>query len=182
MNDPIFEELLEHIVNLGRPQVEVESDLQVAVPTYELLQAGVAARLRPIAAGIDRGLLGRFPHATAVAYLLPTDLEANDRLAQMVAATVLTEPALSGADTLTVASTAGFTTGEFAHLLSATGWEEVAIVAVADEETLELVEPLIAGFAEGDVVQAVVSYEVLGVIEAAGAGHHLKAVLRHREM
>ncbi len=182
MNDPIFEELLEHTVNLSRPQVEVESDLQVAVPTYDLLEAGVSARLRPIDGSIDRSVLGRFPRATAAAYLLPTNLQANDRLSQVVATTVLTEPASPGTDTLTVASTDGFTPGEFVHLLGAAGWEEVGIAAVADEETLELVEPLTAGFAEEDTVEAVVSYEVLGAIDQAGAGHHLKAILRHREM
>jgi len=103
-------------------------------------------------------------------------------LGQVVTSTVLTEAALPGTDTLTVAATAGFAGGILAHLLGASGWEETAIAAVGDEETLELVEPLIGGFAEDDVVQAVVSYEVLGVIEEAGAGHHLKAVLRHREI
>ena len=182
MNDPIFAELLEDTVNLSRPQVEVEPDLQVAAPSYELLEAEAVARVRPIAVGLDRSWLGRFPRASAVAYLLLTDLQPNDRLGQVVTSTVLTEAALPGTDTLTVAATAGFAGGIFAHLLGASGWEETAIAAVGDEETLELVEPLIGGFAEDDVVQAVVSYEVLGVVEEAGAGHHLKAVLRHREI
>ena len=182
MSDLTFEGLLEDTVNLSRPQIEVESDLQVAAPTYEVLNAGVAARLRPILADIDRGLLGRFPMATAVAYLLMTDLQPNDRLAQVVATTELTAEALNGADTLTVTGTDGFVAGQFAQLLAADHWTEVVVTAVPDEDTLELAEPLTAGFAEGDAVQAAVGYEVLGVLDASGIGHHLKAVLRHREI
>lgn len=182
MTDRIFAELLAHTVNLSRPQVELEPDLQVATPTYELLAAGVAARVRPTAADVDRGLLGRFPRAVALAYLAPTDVEPNDRLGQVVSSTVLTQAALSGSDTLSVAATTDFAAGMLAHLLGAGGWEEVAITAVSDEETLELVEPLTGDFAEGDAVHAVIGYEVLGVVEEAGADHHLKVVLRHREI
>ena len=182
MSDLIFEGLLEDTVNLSRPQIEVENDLQVAVPTYELVQVGLPGRVRPILVDIDRGLLGRFPRATAVGYLLMTDLQPNDRLAQVVASTVLTEEALNGVDTLTVAATDGFAAGYFAQLRDVAHWEEVVIAAVADEETLELAEPLAVDFAENDVVEAVVSYEVLGVLDESGVGHHLKAVLRHREI
>ncbi len=182
MNDLIFEGLLEDTVNLSRPEVEVENDLQVAAPTYQLLQAGLPARVRPTLADIDRGLLGRFPAATAVAYLLVTDLQANDHLSQVVATTELTAEAQGGADTLTVTSTAGFAPGEFAQLFGADHWEEVVVAAVADDVTLELAEPLTVGLAAGDTVQAVVSYEVLGVLDPSGIGHHLKALLRHREI
>ena len=182
MSDLTFAELLEDTVNLSRPNIEVESDLQVAAPTYELVQTGVAARLRLILTDIDRGLLGRFPAATAIGYLLMTDLQANDQLAQVVATTELTAAALNGADTLTVASTAGFAAGGFAQLRAADHWAEVVIAAVPDEQTLELAEPLAAGFAENDIVEAVVSYQVLGVIDESGIGHHLKAILRHREI
>ena len=67
MTDLSFAELLNHAANLTRPQIEVGSDLAVAHPTYELLAAGIAIRLRPVTADVDRGLLGRFPQATAVA-------------------------------------------------------------------------------------------------------------------
>ena len=182
MIDLTFEGLLEDTVNLSRPYVEVETDLQVAAPTYQLLEAGLPARLRPTLADIDRGLLGRFPAATAVAYLLVTDLQANDRLAEVVAGTDLITEAQGGTDTLTVASTEGFVPGQFAQLFGSDHWEEVVVAAVADEVTLELAEPLTAGLAAGDVVQAVVSYEVLGGLDPSGIGHHLKAILRHREI
>ena len=134
MTDLSFEELLNQTANLSRPQVEIGGELQVAKPAYQLLAVDVAIRLRPTAADLDRALLGRFPQAVAVAYLLPTDLAANDRLAQV------------------------------------------------DEETLTLSAPLNDGFAAGDVVEAVVSYDVLGVLDESAAGHHLKVALKRREL
>ncbi len=181
MTDPSFEELLDQTGNLTRPQIAVGSDLHVASPTYELLAAGVALRLRPIAAGLDRSLMGRFPQATGVAYLLPTDLAANDRLAEVTAATVLTEPAPAESSSLEVASSYGITAGSRLHLRSTTAWEEVTVAQV-NEETLELSAPLSQECAADDVVEVVVSYDVLGVLDEAAAGHHLKVALQRREV
>ncbi len=149
MTDRSFEELLNATANLSRPQVAVESDLQVANPTYELLQAEVAMRLRPTSADLDRSLLGRFPQATAVAYMTPTELAANDRLAQVNVATTLAESAPEESTTLVVASAYGFEAGSRIHLRG---------------------------------VEAVTSYTVLGVLDEAGAGHHIKVALQRREL
>lgn len=181
MTDPSFEELLEQTGNLTRPQIEVGSDLHVASPTYELLAASVALRLRPITAGLDRSLLGRFPQPTTVAYLLPTDLAANDRLAEVTAATVLAEPAEAESSSLEVASGYGIAAGSRLHLRAEAAWEEVVVAQVAGE-TLELTAPLGQGFAADDAVEAVVSYDVLGVLDEAAASHHLKVALKRREV
>ena len=102
MTDLSFGELLNQTANISRPQVEIGGELQVANPAYQLLAADVAIRLRPTAADLDRALLGRFPQAIAVAYLLPTDLAANDRLAQVTAATTLAETAPAESIALTL--------------------------------------------------------------------------------
>ena len=181
MTDPSFEELLEQTGNLTRPQIEVGSDLHVANPTYELLAASIAMRLRPIAAGLDRSLLGRFPQATAVAYLLPTELAANDRLAEVIAATVLAEPAEAESSSLEVASGSAIAAGSRLHLRTEAAWEEVVVAQVAGE-TLGLSTPLNQGFAADDAVETVVSYDVLGVLDEAAASHHLKVALKRREV
>ena len=181
MTDLSFEELLNQTANLSRPQVEVGSNLQVANPAYQLLAADVEIRLRPTAADLDRALLGRFPQAVAVAYLLPTDLAANDRLAQVTAATTLVETAPAESIALQVTSSLGISAGSRLHLRSATAWEEV-LVAQVDEETLTLTAPLNDSFAADDVVEAVVSYDVLGVLDESAAGHHLKVPLKRQEL
>jgi len=127
MTDRSFEELLNATANLSRPQVAVESDLQVANPTYELLQAEVAMRLRPTSADLDRSLLGRFPQATAVAYMTPTELAANDRLAQVNVATTLAESAPEESTTLVVASAYGFEAGSRIHLRGESDWESALV-------------------------------------------------------
>ena len=181
MTDLTFAELLNQAANLSRPQIGVGSDLQVAYPTYELLAADVAIRLRPVTTDIDRGLLGRFPQATAVAYLLPTDLAANDRLAHVTIATTLAEAAPAESSELTVAVTFGITAGSRLHLRGEAGWEEV-IVAQLDGETVQLSAPLSSSFAAGHAVEVVTSYDVLGVVDESAAGHHLKVALKRQEL
>jgi len=181
MTDRSFEELLNATANLSRPQIAVESDLQVANPTYELLEAEVAMRLRPISAAIDRSLIGRFPNAAAVAYMAPTDLAANDRLAQVTAVTTLTEAAPAESTALVVASAYGFADGGRIHLRGESDWEP-AIVDHVDGDSLHLAAALSTGFSAGDTVEAVTSYTVLGVRDEAGAAHHIKVALQRREM
>ena len=181
MTDRSFEELLNAAANISRPQIAVESDLQVVNPTYELLQAQVALRLRPTSADLDRSLLGRFPQATALAYMAPTELAANDRLAQVTAVTMLTEAAPAESTTLVVASAYGFADGSHIHLRGESAWE-AALVDHVDGDTLHLTAALSAGFSASDTVEAVTSYTVLGVLDEAGAGHHIKVPLQRREM
>jgi len=179
MTDLSFEELLNATANLSRPQIAVESDLQVGNPTYELLQAQVPMRLRPTSADLDRSLLGRFPQATAVAYTTPTDLAANDRLAQVSATTTLVEAAPAETTALIVASAYGFEAGSRIHLRSESDWEPTLVDHV-DGDALHLVAPLSTGFSAGDTVEVVISYTVLGVLDEAGAGHHIKVALQRR--
>ena len=181
MTDRSFEELLNATANLSRPQVAVESDLQVANPTYELLEAEVAMRLRPTSADLDRSLLGRFPQATALAYMAPTELAANDRLGQVTAVTMLTEAAPAESTTLIVASAYGLEAGSRVHLRGESEWES-AIVDHVDGDTLHLTAALSTGFSASDTVEAVTSFTVLGVMDEAGAGHHIKVALQRREM
>jgi len=181
MTDRSFEELLNATANLSRPQIAVESDLQVANPTYELLEAEVALRLRPTSADLDRSLLGRFPGATAIAYMTPTELGANDRLGQVTATTMLTKAAPAESTTVIVASAYGFEAGSRVHLRGEFDWE-VALVDHVDADTLHLAAALSTGFSAGDTVEAVTSYTVLGVLDEAGAGHHIKVALQRREL
>jgi len=181
MTDLSFAELLNQTVNLTRPVIQVESDLQVANPTYELLEANVAVRLRPISGDVDRLLLGRFPEASAVAYLLPTELAANDRLAQVTAVTVLAEAAPAESTSLVVASAYGFADGSRIHLRGESAWE-AAIVDYVDGDSLHLAAALSTGFLAGDTMEAVTSYAVLGVLDEAGAAHHIKVALQRIEV
>ncbi len=181
MTDHSFGELLNATANLSRPQVAVENDLQVANPTYVLLQAEVPMRLRPTSADLDRSLIGRFPGATAVAYMAPTEIAANDRLAQVTAVTTLTEAAPAESTSLVVASAYGFAAGSRIHLRGESGWE-LAVVDYVDGDTLHLAAALSTGFSAGDTVEAVTSYTVLGVLDEAGAGHHIKVALQRQEL
>ncbi len=181
MTDLSFQELLNQTANLSHPQIEVGNELQVAHPVYELLAAGVAIRLRPVTAGLDRSLLGRFPQTTAVAYLLPTDLAANDRLAQVTVATALAESVQAESSELTVISSFGISVGSRLHLRGEANWEEV-IVAQVDGETVQLAGALNNSFAASDAVEVVISYAVLGVLDESAASHHLKVALKRQEV
>jgi len=177
MNDYLFDEILNRRANLTRPLVAVDGQSLAREARYELIQALAPLRLRPVRVSLDAGLLGKYPQATAVAYLRPGSARALDRLGVVCAQTSLVEDAVPGALTLTLAATEGIEEGSVLHLREAGKFAE-ALVAAVGEASVTLTAPLSEGFAEGAAVEVVEPYEVLGAEDEAGEGHHLRVAIR----
>lgn len=179
MTDYLFEEILNRRGNVTRPTVAVDSEGLAREPEYALARAFVPLRLRPTRTMLDYGLLGKWPQATAVAYLRPGVVQALDRLGVIVGSTALAQPAALGATEIAVESAAGIAPGVTLHLREAGHFAE-AVAAAVEGDTVALREGLPAEFSVGAAVEAVTSYEVLGVEDPAGEGHHARAAVRKR--
>jgi hypothetical protein len=178
MRDYLFEEMLNRRANVTHPVVTVGADLLAAEPVYELAQAAVPLRLRPVRAALDSGLLGAFPQAEAVAYTLLGAAQAADHLGVLRGLTTLVQAAQVGDTAVTVADSQGLAPGDRLQLRDGTAFEEVTVNAVLGQ-IVTLWDPLENSFAAGANAEHVSSYEVLGVEQADG-GHHLRLALRKR--
>jgi hypothetical protein len=179
MNDYLFAEVLNRQGSVSRAAVTVEAGGLAREAVYGLVQAAAPLRLRPVRGGLDDGLLGLWPSAGAVAYLAAGTLRARDRLGVVRAIEELAEDAEAGAVTLALGAGHGIVAGDRLHLRGGGRWAEV-LVAGAEAEAVTLDLPLGEAWAKGAQVETVVAYEVLGVEDPAGAGHHQRAVLRGR--
>lgn len=181
MTDYLFEEILNKQANLTRPQVAVDTQHLPREPQYYLLQAALAVRLRPVRAGLDDSLLGRFPQATAVGYALPGDLRSHDQLGVVLASTVLSEAASAEAQTLSLESATAVEAGSRLHLRDEEAFAEVVVESVQGD-TVTLREILPTEFPAEATVEVVESYQVLAAEDGGGAGHHLRLALRQRQV
>ena len=180
MSDYLFEEVLNRRGNVTRPVVEVGGEGLAREARYEAVGVAVALRVRPVRAALDHGLLGRWPQATTVLYLQPGQARALDRVGVVTGATELAEEVQEEATEISVASAGGIEVGARLHLREGTSFAEVVVESVAGA-TLALREALETGFGAGASVETVVSYEVAGVEDAGGEGHHGRAAARKRE-
>jgi hypothetical protein len=179
MGDYLFDEVLNRRGNVTRPVVEVGGEGLAREARYELAKAAVPLRVRPARATLDYGLLGKWPQATAVAYLRPGQAQALDRIGVVTGATALAESAEEGATEITVESAMGIGAGARLHLREGAAFAE-AVVEAVEGESVTLREALETGFGAGASVETVVSYEVLGVEDEGGEGHHVRAAVRSR--
>lgn len=177
MSDGIFHELLTETATVERPVVELDGDRAPRTPRYEELAAGVAVRLAPARTVSEDGLLGRSEDLTQVAYLEPMDLRPADRLVTRPVATVLSADVAAGATELPVADTAGVLEGQSVEVGAGNAVEE-HVVAQVGSGVVTLAKGLAREHEEGEAVRVVRRYEVIEVADEAGAGHHLRAVVR----
>ena len=128
-------------------------------------------RITPAHCGSEDDLLGRTEEVEHVIYAMPADIRMGDRLVVRPVTTTLTEDVDADATALPVSSTAGVVDGQRVEV----GDEELTVTAVSAEAVT--VTPGVAeGYNEGEAVSVVVRYEVLGVEDAAGVGHHLRVM------
>ena len=180
--DPVFASLLIHNLTVRRPIESKTGELNLGAADYEdVYPNAVPARVVPARATIDAGILGAFPDATHLAYCGIIDAAPGYLIERMLASSVLAAPAPPGATQVSVASSADFRVGHVAELVAASESERAHVVGV-QVGTLSLQSPLVHGFAQGDLVRAVLRFDVLGVEDEAGAGHHLRLTLRERAL
>lgn len=166
--------LLRHEVWIERPEVRmVAGDVAVA---RSVRQAGlVRARIRPLEAQETAGLLGRLEEAQYAVYLAGEEaLAEGDVLVQRVWVTRLAEEVAQGARELRVEE-AMARPGEELEV-----GEQHGIVAGVLGAVVRLAESLASAHEAGCEVVGVRRFEVLGVEDEGGQGHHRRALVRPR--
>lgn len=177
MADGVFRELLTETAMVERPVVELDGEGAPRTPRYEELAAGVGVRLAPARTVSEDGLLGRTEDVAQVAYLEPMDLRPADRLVTRPVATALSADVEAGATELPVADTIGLLEGQSVEVGAGDVLEE-HVVAQVSVGTVTLARGLAQEHLEGEPVRVVRRYEVIEIADEAGAGHHLRAVVR----
>jgi hypothetical protein len=169
MADATFEALLTEIAQIARPVVLLDADGGPATPIYEPTGESVRVRIAPARAGSRDGLLGRTEEATHVIYAAPADLRVADRLIVRPVVTSLSADVEAGASVLPVTATEGLRDGQRVEI----GGEELTVAAVGAGE-IRVTPAVTSDYEAGEALSVVVRYEVLGVADEAGAGHHLR--------
>ncbi|MFP4250394.1 MAG: hypothetical protein ACLFU7_12090 [Armatimonadota bacterium] len=167
--DATFEDLLTATATIARPRVELDADGGPTTPVYEPTGESARVRITPARSASRDGLLGRVEDVTHVIYTEPADIRLGDRLVTGRVAAALSEDVEPGATVLPVRSSGEIRDGERVEV----GAEERLVVAVT-EESVTVASALAEGYEEGEAVRVVVRYEVLGVEDAGGMGHHMR--------
>jgi tRNA-binding EMAP/Myf-like protein len=180
--DPVFASLLIHNVTVKRPTESKTGELNLGAADYEdVYPNAVPARVVPARSTIDAGILGAFPDATHLAYCGIIDAAPGYLIERTLASSALAAPAAPGATQVSVASSTDFRVGHVVELGAEPESERAHVVEV-QVGMLRLQSPIVHAFAEGDPVRAVLRFDVLGVEDEAGAGHHLRLTLRERAL
>lgn len=177
MGDEVFRELLTETGSVERPQVALSFDGVPRTPEYEELVAEVALHLAPARTVSADDLLGRTEDVTQIAYLEPMDLRPADRLVIRPVTTGLSADVAAGATELPVADATGLIEGERVEVGADASLEEHVITGVSGN-TVTLADEVTHAHQAGEPVRVMRRYEVMEVADEAGAGHHLRAVVR----
>ncbi|MGI5820362.1 MAG: hypothetical protein ACOX9R_19920 [Armatimonadota bacterium] len=167
--DATFRGLLLATAEITRPDVTLDAEGGPRTPTYHPTGASARVRITPARAGSEDGLLGRMEEVTHVIYAMPADIRIGDRLVTRPVTTALSEDVEAGETELPVACTDGIRDGGRVRV----GGDELTVMSVTAGAVV--VRPGVAiACEEGEAVSVVERYEVLGVKDAAGMGHHLR--------
>lgn len=167
--DATFEALMTDTAEIARPTVSLDGEGGPKTPVYEPTGESAPVRVTPARSGSEDALLGRTEDVDYVIYATPADIRVSDRLITRPIRTVLSDDVDAGATELPVTSTSGILDGQRVEI----GEEEMTVTGVG-AEALTVTPAIAQGYDEGEAVSVVVRYEVLGVEDAAGAGHHLR--------
>ncbi len=177
MTDGCFVALLRDVVCVRKPRVVLSSTGSPQTPVYALEAEDVPCCLQPAGSKTRDTLIGEIEGATHVAYLEPLDVSVGDLVVERVLADVLTEPVSAGDVSLAVAVPEGFSRGDRLEIGDGVD-SELGMAGTVSEDGIALCEPLTAGHDEDEGVYSVAAYEVVGVRDEAGCGHHLRADLK----
>ena len=177
MADQPFGSMLVHDLALKRPRVDVDSVGDPKTAEYEMVAEHVRGRVMPLSGADWVGVLGRYPEGTHRVFLEPIEARANYRVERCIRTTALAAEVAAGESVLALASATGLHVGD---LVEVGAGEEAsrATIIVLEGVIANIEPPLAASAAEGDPVRSLAVYDVLGVEDEAGAGHHLRLVAR----
>jgi len=177
MSDRCFLALLDDVVSVWRPCVDVSPEGDPRVPVYEVLSEGVPCAVQPASGTLRGTVVGEVGLATHVAYLEVMDLQAGDLLVEELGGSTLSEAAQVGDVSITVLSGGPPARGD--HLtVGEGGGAELTVAADVEGATVTLNAPLRGPHGLGERVCSVVAYEVLAARDESGLGHHLRAEAR----
>ncbi len=167
--DATFVALLDQTAQIARPVVELSGDGVPKTPTYEATGECVPMRVTPGSGDSEDDLLGRVADATHVIYTTPADIRVADLLVTRPVTTALSDDVQAGDTALPVEDTDGIVDGQRVEI----GQEELEVQTVG-ADAVTVTTGLEQGYEEEEPLSVIVRYEVLGVEDEAGAGHHLR--------
>lgn len=177
VNDNCFADLLLERVAVWRPQVALSPLGSPQAPVYEMVSDGVACSLQPVTAASVATVAGRLERTTHVAYARPVDVRAGDLLVERTLADTLAASVDAGDEGITAQQGLGFFAGQWVEIDAGSGGELRMVEAVEGSE-LTLDVRLSSDHTAGAGVMGVMVYEVMGVRDEGGRGHHLRIDLR----
>ena len=177
MRDGSFLTLLRDVVSIRRPQVTVTALGTPRAPRYVPVTEDVPCRLQPLAANRAGTVLGQTEHATHAGYLEPADVRAGDLLVERVVRFELAEDVEAGSKGFVVSDEAGLARGLKVELGAGEG-SELHLVTDGIGGSVTVADAVSGDHPAGDPVYVVAVYEVCGVKDEAGQGHHLRLDLR----
>lgn len=180
MGDGSFLTLLRDVVSVRRPQVDVSTLGSPRKPRYVLVTEDVPCTLQPVSSEYGETVIGQAEKATHVAYLEPADVRAGDLLVERVVRLELAEDVEPGSRVFRVSDEAGLVAGLRVELGAGVD-SELRLVVSCDGDEAAVDGPMTTGHTAGEPVYVVSVYEVCGVRDEAGKGHHLRLDLRARE-
>ncbi|MEA3400640.1 MAG: hypothetical protein U9R79_05275 [Armatimonadota bacterium] len=175
MVDATFRELMTGEAAVMRPDVDLDGEGGLKTPVYEEVQSGVRVRIARARTDSEDDLLGRAEDISHVAYGEVVDVRPADRLVTRPVQTALAEDVESGATELPVASTDGLHDGQDVEIGAIV---EERVITVVGASSITVSPALEAEHSAGEAVRVVEQYEVVAVEDAAGAGHHLRMMVR----
>lgn len=177
MRDECFAGLLDDMARILRPEVSLTGRGSPRSAVYRQVEGEVACAMQPVAGTLRETVIGRLERATHVAYMKPRDVRAGDVLAECLAQGSLAEGAGQGDGVIMVGEGMEVSRGD--RLVVGEGEEAELVVAVTvSGAEIGLMAPLSRGHEGDDAVTKVRGYEVVGVRDEAGVGHHLRVSLR----
>ncbi|NPV46502.1 MAG: hypothetical protein HPY69_06075 [Armatimonadetes bacterium] len=178
MVDVALAALLEHDLGIERATVASGPELGVANPEYVLV-ASVKGLVQPAGATARSGLLGLYPESSHVVYLagVVPEVAVGDLVVRRAAQGVLAEPLEVADQVIQVSGALSLLAGDEIEIGEGAG-REVRRVAEWSGEGFLLERPVEVAHAEGSPVALRQRYEVLGVEDEAGLGHHRRVVVR----
>lgn len=170
--------LLAHDLGLERATVASGPELGVANPEYVPV-ASVRGLVQPISTMARAGLLGLYPEGSHVVYLagVVPEIAVGDLVVRRFAQGTLAEALEVGDQVIQVSGTLSPMAGDEIEIGESAA-REVRRVTGGSEAGFVLDRPVEAAHEEGSAVALRQRYEVLGVEDEAGQGHHRRVVVR----
>lgn len=173
-----FTALLHHDVFIDRLKTAGNGNGPTGSPAFDRLAQLHHALIQPLRAQMLQGPAGRYPQATHRAYIHHGLVGAGDRLVRIMERTTLAEEALADAQAIVVEGAGQHATPGARVEIGEGEQVEQRIIQSREGDSLGLNQPTAHGYPSGTPVAVVAHYEVQGVEDEGGQGHHDRLAVR----